>query len=496
MRLLWLDISASYSHSSLALPALHSQLSGSNESETKEYLFTVSRFTIKKDPFKALNEILICNPDVVFATLWLFNSDFTLRILRELKTLRSNVKIILGGPEFLGDNHIFLTDNNFVDAVFRGEGEEQFSLLLAALNSSSELIKIKGLCYINSKGNYVDNGIAYVSSFSSLNYPETSTFFNWEKPFIQIETSRGCFNHCSFCVSSACRKIENISADEIRNRVENACQKGVKNIRILDRTFNADSTRALKLLDVFSSFSNKICFHVELHPAMLSPALREKISSLPKDLLHIEAGIQSLDDAVLKACKRKGNSKESLDGLRFLTSLNKFTIHADLIAGLPLYTYDKLLEDLNTLISTGVDEIQLELLKVLPGTSIRDDCDKYGIRYSSVPDYKVLETSSVNSMDLYRLSILSKIIDQWYNKGYFKNFLFKVAPANKNFINDFLSYILDKTSLDNTISPEKRGSILYNFCLKNHSDLTPLIKECWNEQGLSPKKYPGGDQND
>ncbi len=491
MRLLWLDISASYSHSSLALPALHSQLSNNSESELNGYLFNVLRYTIKKDPFQVLNEIITIDPDVVFATLWLFNSDFTIRILRELKLLRANVKIILGGPEFLGDNHIFLTNNQFVDAVFRGDGEEQFSALLSALKSSSGIKNIKGLCYINSEGDLIDNGTAYVSSFSSLNYPEASIFFNWNKPFIQIETSRGCFNRCSFCVSSACRRVENIPAEEIERRLENACRKGVKNIRILDRTFNADSFRALKLLDVFSSFSTKICFHVELHPAMLSPSLREKISSLPKDLLHIEAGIQSLDDTVLKACRRKGNSNDSLDGLRFLTSLNKFTIHADLIAGLPLYTYYKLLEDLNTLISTGVDEIQLELLKVLPGTDIINDCNKYGIKHSPVPDYKVLETSSVNSKELYRLSILSKIIDQWYNKGYFRTFLFKVAPANKNFIDDFLSYILEKTSLETTISPEKRGSILYDFCLQNHPDLIPLIKECWYEKGLSPQKYPG-----
>ena len=44
--------------------------------------------------------------------------------------------------------------------------------------------------------------------------------------------------------------------------------------------------------------------------------------------------------------------------------------HADLIAGLPLYRLDEIFEDIYTLAGYRAGEIQLESLKLLPGTEI------------------------------------------------------------------------------------------------------------------------------
>ncbi|MDD4639160.1 MAG: radical SAM protein, partial [Bacteroidales bacterium] len=310
MRFLWLDINVSYSHTSLALPALHAQIGKDEADVFTGVVFKVLYSTIKKEPFTLLNEILAFKPDFIFSTLWLFNSDYTLRLLRDLKTLNNGVKIVLGGPEFLGNNNSFLSENKHIFAVFRGEGENQFASLASALIKGEGTDKLPGICMLSPEGIYTDNGIAQVKSFPLLKYPESSPFFVWDRAYIQIETSRGCFNRCSFCVSGDCRKIENIDLEEIRRRIENAYRHGVKNIRILDRTFNANSERALQLLELFRDFP-EICFHVELHPAFLSPPLKEKLSSLPSSLLHIETGIQSLDDNVLNACRRAGKSRES-----------------------------------------------------------------------------------------------------------------------------------------------------------------------------------------
>lgn len=491
MRLLWLDINASYSHASLALPALHAQLAEDQTGISAGDTFKVIRSTTKREHLALLNEILSFKPDFVFSTLWLFNSDYLLKILRDFKTLMPHVKILLGGPEFLGDNSGFLTANRHIDFVFRGEGEELFPSLISSLKKGEGVTEIQGVCAVSENGRYTDNGTAYVKSFPQLRYPETSSFFCWDRSYVQIETSRGCFNSCSFCVSSDCRRVENIRLDEIRKRVEIARQKGVKNIRILDRTFNANSERTLLLLDLFSDFSPDICFHVEIHPAFLSRSLMEKISLLPHGLLHIEAGIQSLDDNVLAACRRLGNSRRSLDGLIFLTSLNKFTIHADLIAGLPCYTYKQLVEDINTLIAAGTSEIQLELLKLLPGTAMRDDCGRWGIKYSPVPDYMVLETTAISSQELWKVSQLSKIMDMWYNSGYFREFFKAVIPVNPVFIVQFLEYIIEHASLSNSMTPEKRGVVLYKFCAEFYSEYNQLIKKFWIENGFSRNRYPG-----
>lgn len=65
--------------------------------------------------------------------------------------------------------------------------------------------------------------------------------------------------------------------------------------------------------------------------------MKKELAGLPKGLLHLEAGIQSLREPVLEQSRRMGRLSDALDGLKYLCSLHNMETHADLIAGLPLY---------------------------------------------------------------------------------------------------------------------------------------------------------------
>lgn len=56
---------------------------------------------------------------------------------------------------------------------------------------------------------------------------------------------------------------------------------GIKNVRVLDRTFNYNNKRAKELLNLFLEFSPDICFHLEIHPALLSEELKKELAGLP-----------------------------------------------------------------------------------------------------------------------------------------------------------------------------------------------------------------------
>ena len=73
-------------------------------------------------------------PDIIAATNWLFNHEQLLHITSRLKVLLPEACLILGGPEFLGNNELFLRKYPFVDCVFRGEGEEVFPQWLTCWN--------------------------------------------------------------------------------------------------------------------------------------------------------------------------------------------------------------------------------------------------------------------------------------------------------------------------------------------------------------------------
>lgn len=69
-------------------------------------------------------------------------------------------------------------------------------------------------------------------------------------------------------------------------------------MRVLDRTFNYNNKRAKELLNLFREYPD-ICFHLEIHPALLSDELKQELATLPKGLLHLEAGIKAFGKTCL-----------------------------------------------------------------------------------------------------------------------------------------------------------------------------------------------------
>lgn len=485
MKILWLDLNSSYAHSSLALPALHAQ-TATNESIEWEIVLA----TINENIGMVTNSIYHHQPNIIAATNWLFNHEQLLHILSRAKALLPDCCIALGGPEFLGDNEAFLRKNSFVNCVFRGEGEEVFPKWIEIWDDSRKWNTITGLCYLDQSHNYQDNGIARVMDFAHLKAPEKSCFFNWSKPFVQLETTRGCFNTCAFCVSGGEKPVRTLSIDTIRERLILIHRKGIKNVRVLDRTFNYNNKRAKELLNLFLEFSPDICFHLEIHPALLSDELKQELARLPKGLLHLEAGIQSLKEAVLEKSRRIGRLADALNGLKYLCSLNNTVTHADLIAGLPLYHLPEIFDDVHTLAEYGAGEIQLESLKLLPGTEMRRRAEELGIRYSPLPPYEVLQTREITVDGLQTARFLSRLLDGYYNTPAWQSITRTLMLENKHFLSDFLNHLINIGLIDQPLSLERRGMILYDFCKKNYPDYQTKVSIAWIEAGMSLKKIP------
>ena len=485
MKILWLDLNSSYAHSSLALPALHAQVKEDIDME-----WEIVSATINENIGMIVDEIYRHQPDIIAATCWLFNHEALMHITSRVKALLPHACLILGGPEFLGENESFLRRNPFVDCVFRGEGEEEFPRWLKVWNQPEEWSTITGLCYLDANQQYQDNGLARVLPFDQLVSPEESEFFNWSKPFIQLETTRGCFNTCAFCVSGGEKPVRTLSMEAIRQRLEIIHQHGIKNVRVLDRTFNFNPRRAKELLQLFLEFHPHIRFHLEIHPALLSEDLKAELQQLPEGLLHLEAGIQSLRELVLEKCKRLGKLEQALEGLQFLCSLDNMETHADLIAGLPLYRLNEIFEDIRILAEFQAGEIQLESLKLLPGTDMRRRANELGIQYASMPPYEVLRTEDITPEELQVARRLSRLLDAFYNTPAWQTLTRELILDDDTFLYHFLNYLTEANLIDQPMSLEKRGLVLYEYCKKHRPDYQIKASIAWIEAGMSLKKQP------
>lgn len=484
MKLIWLDLNSSYAHSSLALPALHAQMA-----DDKSIVWVKVSATINENPGMVAEQIYKHKPDIVASTCWLFNHEALLHITCRVKSLLPQCRIILGGPEFLGDNRKFLTTNDFIEGVFRGEGETGFKQWMKHFDNKEEWKDIAGLCYIDDNGEYRDNGMARVTDFTALEYPERSELFNWDKPFVQLETTRGCFNTCAFCVSGGDKPVRNLSIDTIRERIGIIHSHGIKNIRVLDRTFNYNTRYAKALLALFREHPD-MNVHLEIHPALLSEELKAELKSMPKGLLHLEAGIQSLREIVLTTSRRAGKLEDAMKGLKFLCSLENMETHADLIAGLPHYHMNEIFEDVRTLAGLNAGEIQLESLKLLPGTEMRRRAEELGIRYSTLPPYEVLETNDITSDELQTARLLSRLLDGFYNAKAWQKLTRRLIVENDDFLYHFLEHLTNIGVIDQPMGLERRGIILYKFCKSHYPKYTLDATQAWIEAGMSLKKEP------
>ncbi len=485
MKILWIDLNSSYAHSSLALPALHAQIMTDPSIE-----WEIVSATINENTGMIVDEIYRHRPDILAATTWLFNHEQLMHVASRVKALLPEACLVLGGPEFMGDNEEFLRKNPFVDCVFRGEGEEVFPQWLTCWNHPEQWHTVPGLCYLTPNKEYKDNGIARVLNFAGLVPPEQSRFFNWSKPFVQLETTRGCFNTCAFCVSGGEKPVRTLSIESIRERLQLIHAHGIKNVRVLDRTFNYNPRRAKELLRLFLEFHPDIRFHLEIHPALLSEELKEELSLLPKGLLHLEAGIQSLREPVLEKSRRMGKLSDALDGLRFLCALPNMETHADLIAGLPLYHLHEIFEDVRTLAGYAAGEIQLESLKLLPGTEMRRRAEELGIKYSPLPPYEVLHTHEISVSELQTARQLSRLLDGFYNTPAWQALTRELILNDEQFLHRFLAYLTKANLIDQPMSLEKRGLILYEFCKQNYPEYQIQAAIAWIEAGMSLKKLP------
>ena len=515
MNFIWLDINASWSHSSLALPALHANLSPATAAACN---MQVVRGTIKSPVAQIVQEVAQLEPSYIFATGWLFNINYLNEVLARVSALCSPLGIFLGGPEFLGNNSNFLTTHPHITAVFKGEGEEMFEEFISfLLRGDSSWRNIQGFEYLlpcsSCEGAGLDStfhssNAVTVKDLQCVRSPEESPLFSWDKSFVQIETSRGCFNSCRFCVSGIEKcPIQDIPIEGLRSRLENIYSHGIRQIRVLDRTFNGNPRRALQLLDLFMEFVGKLNFHLEVHPALLFPLneseavkkLREKLMNMPAGLLHLEAGIQTLRQEVLDMCDRKGSCAQAVEGLKHLVGSSAFEVHADLIAGLPGYSYPQLVEDTLELMRIRPGEIQLESLKLLPGTWFRLNAESLGIRYSPLPPYEVLQTPAISYAQLGKAMTLSRILDLWFNDEKWREpFCAVFAPAamadanvnGTSLLEQLIEELHGTDYITQPLSLENKGILLYRFCCKYAPSQAPLVSLQWVRNGLSIKKEP------
>lgn len=408
-RVLFLGINASYSHTSLAAWYLSTVL------DPRRWSCDTLNVTLADDPHDLLAAVLERRPDVLAVSIYLFNRLFVEEWLARFRALSPQTRVIAGGPDLLGDCRALFTPRSLVDVAVRGEGERAFARLMDAADRPGEWPAIPGLCFMRG-GDYVDTGEAESPEPDEIPSPYAACLRRFHRPFVQVETSRGCASRCIFCTSGRGGRVRFFPLERVERDLRAIRDAGIREVRVVDRTFNMREERCLDLLELFRGQFPELRFHLEVDPGLVTDAEIESLARGGPGQFHVEVGVQSLNPGVGQAVRRRAVSSERvLDAVRRLGALSAVDVHADLIAALPGATLDDTYDDLARLAEAGPVEIQLEILKVLPGTALAGEAGRLGVVYAPRPPYEVLATGRMAVDEVRAAARLSRAVDAFYN---------------------------------------------------------------------------------
>ena len=488
-------LNSKYIHSSLAPWCIYTS---AKKRCSADISLKVIDGTVNENKEVLLERLIECEPDVIAFSCYIWNIKTVLSLCGKLRLQKPDVRIILGGPEVSYRQREILEDNPSVDFVASGEGEVTVPELINRLHLGLDT-DIPAVSYRTADGLHIDSRPAPTDESISPYCEEYFSALNGRIAY--IESSRGCPFSCAFCLSGRLGRVRYIDTERVKNEMVRLATMGAKTVKFVDRTFNCSKERAGGLLSFINEQYGKAipegtCFHFEIAADLLDDTLFDIIGRLPVGAVQFEIGIQSFNEATLRAINRKTDIERVVTNIQKLISFGNCHIHIDLIAGLPEEKYEFFVNGFNRAYGLRANMLQLGFLKILPGTPMAEDKEKYPCVYNSEPPYEVVSTPWISEGELDKLRIAENELDRLCNSGRFRRTLdyvlnsANISPYELFFgfgmyleaIGEKGSIPLDKytniafdyfASLEGTDKGKLRDAMIYDRIATNNSGVIP-----------------------
>ncbi len=390
-----IGINSQFVHSNLALFYLREELPLDFEGELLEY-------NNNEPILKIFYDIVGRELDIAAFSVYIWNKETVNKLLPMLKDACPDMKIILGGPEptYLPE------DFSKADYIVAGASERSWAKLLTAIAEGREAGNLPGL----------DGNVAFSEDWPFPYHEEDLP--RMEHRLVYYETSRGCPYRCSFCLSSVEKGVALRPLERVFHELDFFLKHHIPVVKLVDRTFNAPAERGKKILRyLLDHYAAGMTFHFELKGELLDEETVFLLTSAPRDFFQVEIGIQSLNGEVLKKIGRVNSWEKTKDFYRRLAAAENLNTHFDLIAGLPGEDLASFQAGFDEVMSICPDYLQVGFLKLLPGTRLAAERERYGYAAEEFPPYEVVAGDAMTSADLADLKRLDHFMDEIYNKG-------------------------------------------------------------------------------
>jgi len=436
-KVLLVAVNAGYIHSSFSLRCL---LANMGELANETHILETDG---EASPVQLCEQILAFKPSVVGFSVYIWNTTYVISVLRLLKRLSPQIRLVVGGPQVVPEDTATAELFELADCAVVREAE----------GCVEEVLR-----------NLLDNNVSQTFLSVGTGRNACDTLENIQLPYslysdddikhrvIYAETSRGCPFQCVYCTSAGQGPIRFFPQESLFKELETLIQRGARKFKFLDRSFNHNGNEGLAVFDFFlrqkQSFPHDLFqLHFEFTPFPLLDDWKKRLCLFQPGELHLEVGIQTWNMEVAKRIQRPMNPTTAQESLHFLIHEAKADVHADLILGLPGETLESAVEGFNRLVSLRPAEIQVGILKNLPGTHLEQRFAEFDLCFSPDPPYEILSTSTLSFETLCLFKRFARCWDMVYNHHRFPNCISLLLKNSASPFNDIMT-------LSNTIYAE------------------------------------------
>ncbi|WP_262172785.1 B12-binding domain-containing radical SAM protein [Saccharococcus sp. Marseille-Q5394] len=411
MNIVLTTLNAKYIHTNLAIRYLKSYA-------MPEYEPILTEYTIKDPVLNIVSDIYQKKPSIVGFSLYIWNIEESIKVIRVLKKTNPELVIVAGGPEVTYDFDKWLEEVPEIDFIVLGEGERTFKLLLDYHAGKISLKEVQGVAYLE------DGRLKSTAPGPKLDLRELPSPFRFPEDIphlgnrvTYIETSRGCPFSCQFCLSSIEVGVRYFNRDSVKDDIRYLMKNGAKTIKFVDRTFNISRSYAMEMFQfLIDEHMPGTVFQFEITGDIMRPEVINFLNeNAPAGLFRFEIGVQSTNDLTNELVQRRQNFEKLSRTVTMVKDGGKIAQHLDLIAGLPEEDYASFRDTFNDVFAMRPEELQLGFLKLLRGTGLRIQAEQFGYTYIDEAPYEILSNNVLTFDDILRIKQTEDVLEKYWN---------------------------------------------------------------------------------
>lgn len=454
------------------------------------------------------------NHHIICVSGYVWNRKYNHKLCIKLKEANPNLIFVAGGPDYPIHKPNLAERYPYIDCFVKSEGEVCFKNILVELTKDNpNILSIRGLL-VRVNREIVDTGDSdRINDLDQIPSPYTTGVFDHlmrNAPNVTwnaiVETNRGCPYMCTFCDwgSLTYSKVKKFEIDRVFSEIEWFGRNKIDFVSFTDANFGIFPERDMKIAEKVIEVRNKYS-HPDSYTMSWAKNQKESVIDIVSKLSEggnrtgLNISLQSLDEGVLTAIKRKNLEIHKIAEAAKICESKNIPVYTEIILGLPEETLQSWKNTYYSLFEYGThDMIQHYQAILLENAEMNlTQREKYGLKglhvYGNIfgapldNDSEIEESLEIviETDTLPHHDMIAAMIFNWYMTTFHvagltnwaSRFLRKYKNVSyEDFYEDLFEFIKQDPWLnseikrieENCIKWVETGKILENVSIKGH----------------------------